>query len=101
LPGLDPVTGSLDALHGPHGFVVIVFFDEVRELSLGDVEPLRLSLELLVERLQVPAVWGVDLRVGKDLLFLHRAVRTSTRERLVFLRQRGSRTVVRRSLMIQ
>lgn len=67
---MDAFIGPFNALHGSHGFVVVVLVDEVGELAFCDVEPLGIRPELLVEGLQVSALGGALLLFRQYFMFL-------------------------------
>ena len=88
---LGSVVCSFNALQRSNRFVMIVFFDEICELSSRDHKSFGIRVKLFVERLQIFAIRCRFNIISDDLMFLHPKNHTSISERLTLFVQFGSK----------
>ena len=62
----NPVCGSLVTVKWSNWFVVIVFLDEIGELSTGDIESSAILCDIAVVGIRVPAT---DFAIGDDIWY--------------------------------
>lgn len=87
----DSVCRPFDSLKGTNWLIVIVFFNEISELSPSNSKSFGIWIVLFVEGLKIPTFWRLLFpRWANNLLLLHWSTRTSMRERFDFLVHRGS-----------